>query len=248
MKYPVKKQQKEACSRKNIPAAVVMLLLGISHIFACGEKAPQISQESPKGFTFLDIGKNTTLTVWVERDLGNKLGAGVTERWHTIDLETNYKGFIQKYFPDLYELSQKLKTEVVLKPEENPVKLTYRHTQKKETPFAYVELVFSSHTKKPLLFRIRQKRKRADITDIIRKKHGDPQIADWDENVAYGKKGRSLYWKNNKDMLMVSVSPDRYDQPEYHIIIYYIENMEEELRIKQEKKKKDKDEAIRNAF
>jgi len=233
-------------SMKNRIFTVILIFLTISVFFACEKKDDQQSQAEPKGFTFFNIGANTVLTSKIEKELEVKLGNSVTERWSTIDLTTHYNGFLQQYFKDLYELHKKLRTDLVLKIEDNPIKLTYRHTR--QTPFEYVELIFSSHSRKPLLFKIRSEQGGPAVINEIKKKHGEPKIIVWDEKAAYGKKGRSSYWQNDKDIFMISVIPDRYEKPEYYITIYYVGNMEEELRIKQEKQKAQKNDRVKNAF
>ncbi len=224
----------------------ILVLLALPYLLSCDKN--ETSQQTPKGFTFLDVGRTTVINGKIKRELEAKLGHSVLERWRTIDLEINYKGFIERHFPDLHRLHRKLKTDVVLETEDNPVRLTYRHTRKKETPFEYVELVYSGHTRKPLMFRIKLKQNRTSVVDVLREKHGTPEETDWDEKVAYGKKGRSLHWLNDKDMLIVSLFPDRYGISEHHIAIYYIGNMEEALRIKQDRERRKKDEAVKDAF
>lgn len=219
-------------------------------VFSCdGGRKDQIASDA-KGFTFFDIGANTALSEIVQWQLDSKLGSGVSERWTAADLSINYKGFLQEYFPQFYELNIKMKKDDVLKTEDNPIKLTYRHIRGKDAPFEYVELIFSGYTKKPLFFKIKTKKEGKEVIDALEKKYGDPRAIDWDEKVAYGKKGRSLYWQNNKDMLIASIIPDRFDQPEYYIIIYYAENIEENLHISRKKKEREKQktEAVKNAF
>lgn len=255
MSYLIKREQKKRhCKKNNISAAILIaiaLSAGIWCISACDGKKSEtsFSQQDPKGFTFFDIGSHTRLTDSVKNILENKLGHSVTERWRNVDLEIHYNGFIKKYFPHLHELNQKLKQEVILKPEENAIKLTYRHTRKKDTPFEYAGLLFSAYTDKPLVFKMKLKNgKSSGVIDIIREKHGQPRVIEWDENIAYGKKGRSLCWTYKRDMLILSVTPDRYDQLEYHIVIYYVENIEKELHTKEDRKEKKKNEVVREAF
>jgi len=226
---------------------ICLTALSLLCVSACSER--DIGNPGPvtDGFTFFNIGKNTMLDKKIERELKARLGHCVTERWRSIDLSMNYKGFLLQYFPKLHELNQKLKNELVLKTEDNPLRLTYRHTRKKNTRFAFVELTFSNHSGKPLLFRIKPKNESPDILDAMKEKYGEPHIIDWDEKVAYGKKGRSFYWKKNKDIFMISVSPDRYGNPEYHIFICYSGNIgeEHELREKRNGEKKNRE---MNAF
>jgi hypothetical protein len=222
----------------------------LAGVFSCdGGRKKQIASNA-EGFTFFDMGANTELSEMVQWQLDSKLGSGVSEKWTTADLSINYKGFLQEYFPQFHELNIKMKSDDVLRTEDNPIKLTYRHIRGKDAPFVYVELIFSGYTKKPLFFKIKTKKEGTEVIDALEKKYGDPRIIDWDEKVAYGKKGRSLCWQHRKDMLIASIIPDRFDQPEYYIMIYYTENIEENLRINKEKKerKKQKADTVKNAF
>ncbi|QTA91232.1 hypothetical protein [Desulfonema magnum] len=238
-------------NKKNQAIMVCLICLILMCIGACSKKDAEMSQQkNPKTFTFFDIDANTRLTERIKWKLKNKLGSDVLERGTLADMTTNYKGFLQNYFPKLYELSRELRYDDVMDTEDNPVKLTYRHTQNKNTPFAYVEIVFSGHTKKPLFFRIKTKKQRSDVIDVLRKKYGDPAVTDWNENVAYGKKGRSLHWNKDNDILIVSIVPDRFGDPEYYIMIYYVNNLEENAGINKERRerKQKENKTIDNAF
>ena len=105
-------------------------------------------------FTFFNLSKQSILSKSVRSDLNQKLGRDATEYRSIIDLDINYYGFLQKYFPSLYELNQNLNSPAGERIEHNTVKLMYRYARKENIPFDYVELVFSNYSQHPLLFRI----------------------------------------------------------------------------------------------
>ncbi len=210
-----------------VSVIISFIFLILLFVFLIEEKIDKseipLVETSPEGFTFFDLGSNTVLTKNIIKTLNDKLGSHSIENRGTMDLTTNYKGFLQKYFKELYELNKKLNYPAGERIEHNTIKLMYRYTAKKIVPFDYVELIFSKYTKNPLLFKIKFQNG-ANIIDTIRKKYGTSRIINWDDN-----KGRSLYWKNNRDIFIISIGSDRFGNPEYHINIYYVENLEELL-------------------
>ena len=110
-------------------------------------------------------------------------------------------------------------------------------------PFDYVELIFLNGSKKPLLFRIKLKKEGTIIVETLKEKYGEPKTFDWVENP-----GKSLYWKKDRAVLIVSIVEDRFGDPELHVVIYFVENIEilldtekkEILRKQEEIKKKGK--------
>lgn len=210
-----------------ISVIISFIFLILLFVFLIEEKIDKseipLVETSPEGFTFFDLGSNTVLTKNIIKTLNDKLGSHSIENRGTMDLTINYKGFLQKYFKELYELNKKLNYPAGERIEHNTIKLMYRYTAKKIVPFDYVELIFSKYTKNPLLFKIKFQNG-ANIIDTIRKKYGTSRIINWDDN-----KGRSLYWKNNRDIFIISIGSDRFGNPEYHINIYYVENLEELL-------------------
>lgn len=210
-----------------ISVIISFIFLILFFVFLSEEKIDKseipLVETSPEGFTFFDLGSNTVLTKNIIKTLNDKLGSHSVENRGTMDLTINYKGFLQKYFKELYELNKKLNYPAGERIEHNTIKLMYRYTAKKIVPFDYVELIFSKYTKNPLLFKIKFQNG-ANIIDTIRKKYGTSRIINWDDN-----KGRSLYWKNNRDIFIISIGSDRFGNPEYHINIYYVENLEELL-------------------
>jgi hypothetical protein len=197
------------------------------------------AQPSPEGFTFFDLGLSSELTENIRDGLRNKLGSDAIERRGTLDLEINYKGFLKRYFNDLNELNSRLNFPPRERVEHNIIKLMYRYAQRKEVPFKYVELVFADGTKKPLVFKIVSKKEGAIIIDTIKGKYGQHKTIQWEEE-----KGRSLYWQKHKSYFIISIRPDRYGNPEYHTVIYFIPNIED-LLLSEEREARQRAEEIK---
>jgi hypothetical protein len=198
-------------------------LLSVS---ACGEKKEpakeQTTQMPSDSFTFFDLGKQSALSKTVRNDLKQKLGRDAIEYRSIIDLDINFYGFLKRYFPSVYELNQNLNFPAGERIEHNTLKLMYRYARKKNIPFDYVELVFSNYSQQPLLFRINFQNDEANIIQTLKTKYGQPQLIDWKD-----KNGESMYWEKNNDLLIVSLVPDQFGNPEYQIRIYFVENIKE---------------------
>ncbi len=227
-------------------AAAVLFLAAIGLFMARSgrqEPPPSTPRANPAGFTFADVDADTRLSDRLTAQLESQLGSAVTEQWSDLDLTLNYRGFLEEYFPELTILNRNLKREAApLKPEKNPLRLTFRHTRDKDTPFADVAMVFSPYTRKPMFFKLRPKKPQgADVMAAIREKYGPPRREiSWDDSITLddsitwdGNRGRSFIWGIGTDLLIVSVSPDRYGDPAYEIAIFYVANMSETLRIKE---------------
>jgi hypothetical protein len=91
-------------------------------------------------------------------------------------------------------------------------------------------LVFSNYTQKPLYFYIKSKQEGSNIIDVVTKKYGKAKTVHW-----VGEKGTSLYWENGRSILIISIHDDRYGNPEYHTMIYYVPNLEELLSREEQK-------------
>ncbi|MGD8883127.1 MAG: hypothetical protein PVI82_14620, partial [Desulfobacterales bacterium] len=150
-----------------------------------------------------------------------------------IDLDINFYGFLKKYFPSLYALNQNLNFPPGERIEHNTVKLMYRYARKENIPFDYVELVFSNYSQHPLLFRINFQKDEADIIETLKTKYGEPLLIDWKD-----KSGQSMYWEKNNDLLIVSLVPDQFGNPEYQIRIFFVENIRTLLAAERAEKEK----------
>jgi hypothetical protein len=255
--YEIVKFQAIAKSRKaRISAAVgALCLLGIVVALILGRDAPPPPQPTPsgpaEGVTFFDIGQNTPLTPPLRDRLEKELGPAVTERWADLDLNINYPGFLEEHFPELADLNGTLKDEYApMRPEEKPVKLTFRHTGARETPFKRVDLVFSPYSRRPIFFRIQPKKgEGAAVVETIEKKYGPRGDIQWDDEITWdGRSGKTLVWRHNGDLLTVTVSPDRYGDPSYLIVIYYVKNLKKTAEIKAENQAKREGNGLKKAF
>jgi len=225
-------------------AAVFVLVFVLIIVLVDFGKQGENSEKRPtpckiEGFTFFDLGSHSEITGHIRDNLRDKLGSDAIERRGILDLEINYKGFLQRYFNDLYELNSRLNFPPRERVEHNIIKLMYRYAQRKEVPFKYVELVFSEYTQKPIIFKIISKKEGSIIVDTIKGKYGEPKTIQWERE-----EGRSLYWQKNKAVLIISIRPDRYGNPEYHTIIYFIPNIEE-LLLKEEQEAERREEALK---
>ena len=215
--------------------SVISVILIIVLINFCAKKENDInrvSKSKPEGFTFLNIGENTRLSDDIRDQLRDKLGPDALEHRNTLNLALNYKGFLKKYFPRLYDLNKKLNSPVGERVEHNTVKLTYRYAREKNVPFDYVELIFSNITQKPLYFLIKIKKEGLDILDAVTQKYGRENRIDWAQ-----KGGQSLYWEKNRSVFILSIIDDRYGRPEYQARIYYVPNLEALVFAEQQKAK-----------
>ncbi|MBW1940490.1 MAG: hypothetical protein JRI32_07360 [Deltaproteobacteria bacterium] len=205
----------------------VFILLGILIIHYKNKEDSEaiVTEPQPETFTFFDLGVNTVFTKEIKEKLIDKLGPDAIEHWSPVNLETNYKGFLQKNFPRLHELNNELNIDQGVETGRNTIKATYRYARNKKLPFYFIKLVFSSHTKNPLFFIINSKKEGINVLDQIKEKYGKPETIQWDV-----KNGKSLYWKKNRDLLIASVLPDKFGNPLHHIVIYYVDNIEDFLK------------------
>jgi hypothetical protein len=148
-------------------------------------------------------------------------------------LDTNYAGFITKYLPKINELNQKINFPPGERVEHNIVKLMYRYARRNNTPFDYVALVFSEYTKTPLLFKINFQIDETGIVDTLKSKYGSPQVIEWKEE-----NGKSMVWRKNLDVLLVSLVPDQFGRHGYQIVIYFVQNLNQLIEIEKNEAKK----------
>ena len=202
------------------------LVMGLTILlfFSCGEKkepaTDQRTQEPSASFTFFDLGKSSRFSESVRKSLNRQLGNDAIAKRTPLNLEINYYGFLKEYFPALHALNGQLNPSTARRVEHNTVKLMYRYARKENVPFDYVELDFSNYSQHPLLFRINFQKDEANIVETLKTKYGEPLHIDWKE-----KNGQSMYWEKNEDLLIVSLVPDQFGNPEYQIRIYFVENI-----------------------
>lgn len=204
-----------------------------------GEQEP--AQPPPTGFAFFDIGTDTTLTSSVRKNLNAQLGSEAVTGRGIFDLEVNFPGFLKNHFQQLDRLNQILNDPPMERVEHDITRLMFRYARQKGQPFHYVELVFSNHSGKPLFFKVSAETDGPAIIDQLKQKYAAPQTVTWQET-----EGKTLYWRKDRDVLMASVAPNRIGEPEYHIAIYFVGNLEE--MIETEKKAAElREEALKRA-
>ncbi len=223
--------------QKSQPLYAILIIVLLPILISCSDSQEQDDSTAPaavmpESFTFFDLGINSRLNKKVRQELGNKLGRDAIEHRSIMDLEINYKGFLQNYFPGLNELNQQLNFPPGERVEHNTVKLMYRYALKKNVPFNYVELVFSNFTKIPLVFKINFQVDEAGIIKTLESKFGQPQVDSWKEE-----NGKSMYWRKNADFLIASQAPDQFGHPKYQIVIYFVKNLEQLIATEKGKRK-----------
>ncbi len=188
----------------------------------------------PRSFTFFDVGANTRVTETLRETLRDRLGSDAIETWTTVNLEILYKNFIQEYLPEIYKLNRQLNGDAGQRIEHNTIKLRYRYIPQGNYPFDYAELLFSNYSQKPLYCEIWSKKEGKGIMDVLKKKYDNPGRIDMD-----GEQKFSLIWQYKGDILVYSNTPDRFGNPGYHIIIYYVDNIEQLLQREKTEKQKE---------
>jgi hypothetical protein len=217
-------------------AVAVLLLLSCS----TDEQSTDYSRSQTEGITFFDVGAETVYSDALRDRLRKNLGPDAIAYRSTIDLEFNAKGFLQRHFPVLHDLNQRLNTPAGERVEHDTVKLMYRYAVKENLPFSYVEVVFSNISGKPLFIQVRSR----DLSDIIRtleEKYGSPQAIDQPAD-----EGRVFFWRDHRDVLLVSIIPTWRGDKEYRLAIYYVDNLEKLVAV-EEKERRQKEEERRRA-
>lgn len=224
--------------KRGITSFFSIIIIIFTFLFlSCGDNQetgkPRPAPAHSNSFTFFDIGKNTIVSGNVREGLNKTLGDDSIERRSILDLEINYDGFLKDYFPDLDTLNKKLNSPPGERVEHNTVKLMYRYMKNKSDSFKYVELVYSKYTQTPVLIRVHLKKDALNTIATIKQKYGIAEIINWD-----GESAKSLYWKNDNDLLIISFVPDQFGKPEHQIVIYFKDALENLLQDEQKEKEK----------
>jgi hypothetical protein len=196
----------------------------------------QLVKELPESFTFFDLGPNTRFSSAVRSALSERLGSDAIAYRSQIDLSVNSPEFLQTFFPELHALNLQLNYPPRERIEHHTVKLMYRYARKVDVPFTYVEMFFSGYSHRPLYFSIIVSHDGANIIDALHQKYGPPE-----EIQGLKSPLKAGFWRKNNDLLLVSVKSDRYGNPEYHIMIYYVNSLEELLNIEKEEARQRED-------
>jgi hypothetical protein len=215
-------------SHWRLPACLTAAILFgclFQFILSCGDAEDKADRPTPRrgpeSFTFFDIGRNSTFSERIRGELADRLGNDAIERRSIVDLEMNYRGFLRDHLPELDALNRQLNYPPGERVEHEVVRLMYRYARSKNSPFDYVELVFGGPSHRPVVFRMRFKFDEADTVESLRAKYGPPDTVRWGVENA-----ESLVWHKERDVLMVSLLPDKLGTPIYHITLYFTENLE----------------------
>jgi hypothetical protein len=196
----------------------------------------RIATELPESFTFFDLGVNTRFNNAVRSALSDHLGSDAIAYRSQIDLSVNDPDFLKTFFPELHTLNMQLNYPPRERIEHDTIKLMYRYARKAGVPFTYVELVFSGYSHRPLYFSMNISYEGGNIIDTLYHKYGRPE-----EIHGLTPPLKIDFWKKNSDVLLISTKSDRYGNPEYHIMIYYVNSLEELLNIEKEEARQRQD-------
>lgn len=72
-----------------------------------------------------------------------------------------------------------------------------------------------------MVFRLRFRVDETGTVESLREKYGTPETIRWEVDA-----GESLVWRKERDVLAVSLVPDQFGTPIYHITLYFTENLE----------------------
>ncbi len=206
-----------------VPTALILLVLAGVWLFYPDppDPSPDPAAKELRGFAFFGVDRQTRFSSALAEKLENRLGDGVREKWGIADLEILHKGFLARHFPDLQALHHRLNAGVERRLEESTFRLSFRHIPARSgSLFEYAELLFSNYSQQPLMLKMEAGKAGADIPDILKQQYGRPQRFQW-----AAQPGRSLYWRDQGDILILSVYPDRFDQPQYQIALYFVDNL-----------------------
>ncbi len=173
-------------------------------------------------FTFFGVGPHTEINRNLREELKNTLGSDAIETRTTINLEILYSGFILDYLPDIHQLNKKLNENARQRIEHDTIKITFRYIPDKIKSFNYVELLFSNHSRKPLYSKIRAKDDGIEILEVLKSRYGESEKIVWG-----GPEEWAFIWKSHGDILVFSNKPDKFGNPQYHLMIYYVANIED---------------------
>jgi hypothetical protein len=198
----------------------VLLVLALS----CGDdgRQPDSSAKRPAvdTFTFFDLGRNSQFSETVRERLSQTLGNDAIERRSIIDLTINSPQFMKRHLPEIDDLNRRLNDPPGERVDHNVIKLMYRYARTRNTPFDYIELLFDGSSRHPVLFRIRFRQDEAGTAAALQSKYGAPQTIPWGDEG-----GQSMVWRKEKDIMALSLVPDQFGHPDYHIAIFFVDNL-----------------------
>ncbi|MFO7884907.1 MAG: hypothetical protein R6U68_08805 [Desulfobacteraceae bacterium] len=219
---------------------LIHLILSALLLTSCSDSSeksapPPFPDGEASSFSFFDVGRHTLLSKDLRNRLNTLLGNEAVETRTTIDLTINSDSFFKTHFSHFYQLNKKLNSETGERVEHNTVNIVFRYAETRELPFDYVCFLFSDDTKRPLLIKARFKTDELNIKTRLYNEYGKPEIIMWNRN-----KGKSLCWKKESDILVLSFVPDEFGNIEYELIIYFTHALED-LVNKEQKEKAEKE-------
>lgn len=209
------------------PGRAAALALGCLFLFilSCGDGGEPAGgpkpRPGPESFTFFDIGRNSMFSDSMRRELAERLGNDAIEYRSIIDLRINYTGFLSNHLPELDAINRQLNDPPGERVDHDVIRLMYRYARRRNAPFDYVELIFDGQSRRPLVFRLRFRVDETGTVESLREKYGEPETIRWKADG-----GESLVWRKERDVLAVSLVPDQFGTPVYHISLYFTENLE----------------------
>ncbi len=216
-------QLKSYISKALIPLTLILCLVASG----CSDDGllPDSARKTyPESFSFLDVGINTLYSKTLRQRLSNVLGDDSIQTDNTIDLGINSKTFLNDHFPAFHTINVELNTPSMERVEHKSIKLMYRYAKNKGLAFSYVEVLFSEYTLTPLLIRVHFKQDDLGIRETLVQKYGPPETLPGDKNQPHA---TALYWKKNRDLLILSTAPDHLGRPTYQINIYFADRFED---------------------
>jgi hypothetical protein len=205
-------------------AATVLCACLFQFILSCGDGGEPADRPAPRtgpeSFTFFDVGRNSVFSENTRRLLAEGLGNDAIERRSIIDLEINYPGFLIDHLPELDALNRQFNHPPGERVEHDVIRLMYRYARGKNSPFDFVELIFDGASGSPLVFNMRFKVDGAGAVESLRTKYGPPDRVHWKSA-----NGESFVWRKERDVLAVSLVPDQFGEPVYHINLYFTDNL-----------------------
>jgi hypothetical protein len=221
-----------------------LVVAGMLIISGCGQE-PSPSRPpatgGPDSFTFFDLGRASVLDDVVRQRLARELGDAAVERRGILDLASDGRRILAEHLPVLDALNRRLNRDYRERVEHDLFKLMYRYPGRTSPAFETVRLVFDLVSGLPLHFEITANQAGAEILAVLKEKYGPPgEISD--------PTGPLLLWEKHGDRLLVLPRRSRLGQPEYHIRIYFLDNIEAMLAREADTAAQERAQNARSAF
>ncbi|MEA2060661.1 MAG: hypothetical protein U9P10_09200 [Thermodesulfobacteriota bacterium] len=217
---------------------LIHLILSALLLTSCSDSSeksapPPFPEDEASSFSFFDVTRHTILSKALRNRLNTLLGNEAVETRTTIDLTINSDSFFQTHFSHFYQLNKKLNSETGERVEHNTVNIVFRYAETRGLPFEYVGFLFSDDTKRPLMIKARFKTDDLNIKTRLYNEYGKAETIMWNR-----KKGKSLCWRKDMDILVLSFVPDEFGNIEYELVIYFAHALEALVDKEHEEKEK----------